>query len=138
MAPRTRTRQRKERHKWTRNHHRSHEENRLDKAFALGHGASPNGVPDTTTSPGEGVGGQNIGKATSVTLGSDDKDTNRSSEQQNDHKRIHPPDCICILRKQFRGKTLALPPPSLSLMEEYPDNYYCLETSFDGNVNWIK
>jgi hypothetical protein len=59
-------------------------------------------------------------------------------QNQNGQVQQHPPDCLCILRKQTRGKNFFLPPPYLTSVMEKSDDFYCLGVSSEDCSNRAK
>ena len=143
MAPRTRTRQRKERRKWMRNQQRLQQYNYPDRETPRGQHPSTNGVKDAesqqlATTSGRRAEDESLdieNNSDRVALHTDDNDIENdgtiddNNTNQVGHYELHPPDCICTLRKQLRGKNFFLPPPSLSSAIEKPDDYCYLEGS---------
>lgn len=147
MAPRTRNKQRKERRKWMRKQHRlqqNHQDQDLSRDPISSDNASTttedNRSSNVTT---QGADNGNHDKEMAVSLASkfgelvleDNLTKNININEQNTNKekgghrqQLHPPDCLCILRKQTQGKNFF--PPSLFLtpeMMEHSDRIYCLE-----------
>lgn len=154
MAPRTRTRQRKERRKWMRSQQNLQQKKHQDQDFPRGPTPSPNTTTKDTEShglksitdqePDENITGKGEDSVTTThgsefpigtgAPGGDEHDYD-DLNGHNNHQQLHPPDCICILRKQSRGKNFFLPPPSLSSAMEEADDYYCLEISSTNHIN---
>jgi len=145
MAPRTRTRQRKDRRKWMRNQRRLQQQKDPDQELSRGPFPTHNIVKDTestttgqeevdgsqekdndsvTTYNNESIGGTIVSSNDPKKNQIDDGDKN-TNQNQNGHQQLHQADCLCILRRQSCGKNFFLPPPCLSSATEHPDDYYC-------------
>lgn len=139
MAPRTSTRNRKERRKWIKNQqqHRlqqqemepERDERKFPRSFPLTPAAMETNsqrLLGTTTDVGVDNKSQEIRKDPITTSCDDEPNAGTTAATAISDQQLHPPDCTCSLRKQSRGKNLFLPPPSLS---SAMDGYYCFEES---------
>lgn len=121
MAPKTRTRQRKERRKWIRHTQQQQQ-------------PPPIPVPETVEDGAEDT-VFSIAAAPAVTNDTDairrrnTTDTQKKKKEHTPQDPEHPRDCVCLLRKKTRGTTfMPRPPPSF----HDPNNttgmlYYCSE-----------
>lgn len=151
MAPRTRNKQRKERRKWMRNQQRLQHQNHQGQDLSRDPIPSHN-VSTTTECPrleitcGLEAGDESQGEGMSLFDGSkfgelvlNDGDNNNHDQNKNHNKngqeQLHPPDCLCILRKKSRDKEFFLPTMSLSSAMKQSDSYYCLEISSNDISN---
>ena len=151
MAPRTRNKQRKERRKWMRDQHRLQQQNHQGPDIS-GDRIPSHNVSSTTECPrlettdDPAVGDESQGEGMTLFDGSkfgelvlDDGDNNNHDQNTNHNKngqeQLHPPDCLCILRKQSRDKEFFLPTMFLSSTMKQSDSYYCLEISSNDISN---
>jgi len=149
MAPRTRTRQRKERRKWMRNQQRLQQQNYPDREAPRGQHPSANEAKDTESQQLASTAGRRSedesldieNNSDRVDLHTDDNDIDNddtiddNNANQVGHYQLHPPDCLCTLRKQLRGKNFFLPPLSLASAMERNDDYCHLEASSAASTN---
>jgi hypothetical protein len=64
-----------------------------------------------------------------IALDGDGNDDGNTFRNQSEHQQLHPPDCLCTLRKQLRGMNFFLPPPSLTSAMKQPNDFYCHEAT---------
>ena len=157
MAPRTRTRQRKERRKWMRYQHQLQQQKHPDLELSRGPISQPNVAKETEsyelpTTTGRGAGDESREKRNNFVTayndesstgaialdGDDNNDGNNAFQDQSEHQQLHPPDCLCTLRKQSRGMNFFLPPPSLTSAMEQPNDLYCHEATSAESSNRTK
>lgn len=152
MAPRTRNKQRKERRKWMRNQHRLQQESHQGRDLpphTISSGNISTTTEDNRLSNGTNPEAENeiFDREMSVSVASkfgelileenNAKNINKNEQNTNQdkggHRHLHPPDCLCIIRKLSHGKNFF--PSSLFLspeMTEHSDSIYCLEISPGG------
>ena len=132
MAPKTRTRQRKERRKWIRHTQQQQQQQQqqppplvLDAMASL---PWPATVEDASTDAPFA-----IAAAPAVTNERDaiycrDNTNTQKKKEHTTKDPEHPRDCVCLLRKKTRGTTfIPRPPPSLHDLNNTGMLYYCSE-----------
>ena len=133
MAPRTRTRQRKDRRKWMRSQQQKEYEGR---DFPLGHIPSPDTAKETEPHRAPASSKLDVDKIENKAILSSPGTSETSgilgeiSDNQNREEQ-HPPDCRCMLR----GMNFFLPPAYLASTTTPPDDYYCLGISSNNGQN---
>lgn len=133
MAPRTRTRQRKDRRKWMRSQQQKEYEGR---DFPPGHIPSPDTAKETESHRAPASSELDVDKIENKTILSSSGTSETSgisgeiSAAQNREEQ-HPPDCRCMLR----GMNFFLSPVHLASTTTPPDDYYCLGISSNNGQN---
>ena len=139
MAPRTRTRQRKDRRKWTRTQQLLKQQKEHQGGdFPLGSTLSPGTTKETESHRAPVASKLGAEKVENKTILSSTGtcDTNGTLGQISERntgniEEQHPPDCRCMLR----GMNFFLPPAHLASTTTTPDDYYCLEISSNNGKN---